>query len=44
VYPSASFDAKAVLEAVHNEKCTALHGVPVRSYLIIVLIIDHVYF
>lgn len=29
VYPSAGFDAKAVLQTVHQERCTALHGVPV---------------
>lgn len=28
VYPSAVFDAKAVLEAVQAEKCTSLYGVP----------------
>ncbi len=28
VLPSPSFNAKAVLEAVQKEKCTALHGVP----------------
>eukprot|EP00698_Gefionella_okellyi_P007099 TRINITY_DN1727_c0_g1_i1.p1 TRINITY_DN1727_c0_g1~~TRINITY_DN1727_c0_g1_i1.p1 ORF type:complete len:333 (-),score=55.60 TRINITY_DN1727_c0_g1_i1:627-1625(-) len=28
VYPSLGFEADAVLKAVHNEKCTALHGVP----------------
>src|SRR5262249_3304834 len=28
VYPSAGFDALAVLEAVAGERCTALHGVP----------------
>jgi fatty-acyl-CoA synthase len=28
VYPGEGFDAKAVLEAVQNERCTALHGVP----------------
>ena len=28
VYPGAAFEAKAVLEAVHAERCTGLHGVP----------------
>ena len=28
VFPSAGFDARAVLEAVERESCTALHGVP----------------
>lgn len=28
VFPSESFDAKAVLQAVRDEACTALHGVP----------------
>jgi len=28
VYPSEGFDAHAVLEAVAQERCTALHGVP----------------
>jgi fatty-acyl-CoA synthase len=28
IYPSESFDALAVLEAVEAERCTALHGVP----------------
>ena len=28
VYPSAGFDPLAVLQAVQNERCTALHGVP----------------
>jgi fatty-acyl-CoA synthase len=28
VYPGEGFDAKAVLEAVQHERCTALHGVP----------------
>ena len=28
VLPSAGFDARAVLEAVQAERCTALHGVP----------------
>jgi fatty-acyl-CoA synthase len=28
VYPSASFEADAVLEAVEAERCTALYGVP----------------
>ncbi len=28
VYPSEAFDAKAVLEAVAAERCTALYGVP----------------
>ena len=28
VFPSAGFDASAVLDAVEEERCTALHGVP----------------
>ncbi|MDI3258724.1 MAG: AMP-binding protein [Sinobacteraceae bacterium] len=28
IYPAASFDAKATLEAVHEERATALYGVP----------------
>jgi len=28
VFPSAGFDAAAVLDAVETERCTALHGVP----------------
>jgi len=28
VFPSAGFDASAVLDAVEKERCTALHGVP----------------
>jgi acyl-CoA synthetase (AMP-forming)/AMP-acid ligase II len=28
VYPSQSFDPKAVVDAVVGDKCTALHGVP----------------
>ncbi len=28
VFPSAGFDARATLEAVDAERCTALHGVP----------------
>lgn len=28
VLPSAAFDAEAVLKAVQDERCTALHGVP----------------
>lgn len=28
VYPSESFDPKAIVEAVEQERCTALHGVP----------------
>lgn len=28
VFPSGSFDARAVLRAVLEEDCTALHGVP----------------
>jgi fatty-acyl-CoA synthase len=28
IFPGEGFEAKAVLEAVHNEGCTALHGVP----------------
>jgi fatty-acyl-CoA synthase len=28
VFPSAAFEARAVLEAISEEKCTALHGVP----------------
>jgi len=28
VFPSAGFDARAVLDAIESEGCTALHGVP----------------
>ena len=28
IYPSEGFDARATLEAVERERCTALHGVP----------------
>lgn len=28
VFPAETFDAASVLQAVSNEKCTALHGVP----------------
>ena len=28
VVPAASFDTEATLRAIHEEKCTALHGVP----------------
>jgi fatty-acyl-CoA synthase len=28
VFPGAAFDAAATLAAVHDERCTALHGVP----------------
>lgn len=28
VYPSETFDPPAVVDAIINEKCTALHGVP----------------
>lgn len=28
VYPSESFDPKAIVDAVEQERCTALHGVP----------------
>ncbi|KIK70178.1 hypothetical protein GYMLUDRAFT_236596 [Collybiopsis luxurians FD-317 M1] len=28
VYPSESFDSEAIVNALVNEKCTALHGVP----------------
>jgi len=28
IFPGETFDAKAVLHAVSDEKCTALHGVP----------------
>jgi acyl-CoA synthetase (AMP-forming)/AMP-acid ligase II len=28
VFPSETFDPKTVLQAVINERCTALHGVP----------------
>jgi fatty-acyl-CoA synthase len=28
VFPGAAFDARATLQAVQDEKCTALHGVP----------------
>jgi acyl-CoA synthetase (AMP-forming)/AMP-acid ligase II len=28
VYPTETFDAAACLRAIHEEQCTALHGVP----------------
>lgn len=28
IFPSETFDPKAVLHAISDEKCTALHGVP----------------
>ena len=28
MYPSQSFNPKAIVDAVTEEKCTALHGVP----------------
>ena len=28
VYPSESFDPKAIVDAIVQERCTALHGVP----------------
>ncbi|KAG8216445.1 hypothetical protein J3R82DRAFT_6551 [Butyriboletus roseoflavus] len=28
VYPSESFDPKAIVDAIQQERCTALHGVP----------------
>jgi len=28
VYPSKTFDAAAIVDAVVDEKCTVLHGVP----------------
>ena len=28
VYPSAIFDPRKIVDALINEKCTALHGVP----------------
>ena len=28
VFPNDAFDPKSTLEAVHKERCTALHGVP----------------
>jgi fatty-acyl-CoA synthase len=31
VYPSAGFDATAVLETVQKEKCTGLHGVNIEN-------------
>lgn len=32
VYPSPSFDPKAIVDAVTQERCTALHGVPTHFY------------
>jgi len=37
VYPSPSFNAQAVLEAVAEERCTALHGVPTMF----IAVLDH---
>ena len=37
VYPSEGFDAKAVLETVQAERCTALHGVPTMF----IAVLDH---
>ncbi|OUS31377.1 AMP-binding protein [Thalassotalea sp. 42_200_T64] len=28
VFPAQAFDSRSTLEAIHKEKCTALHGVP----------------
>lgn len=28
VYPSESFDPKSIVDAITQEQCTALHGVP----------------
>jgi len=35
VFPSAGFEAKAVLNAVESEGCTALHGVPTMFFAIL---------
>lgn len=32
VYPSPIFDPVAIVDAVGEEKCTALHGVPIHFY------------
>jgi len=37
VYPSPGFNAQAVLEAVEEERCTALHGVPTMF----IAVLDH---
>jgi len=37
VFPGDSFEPKSVLEAVHAERCTALHGVPTMF----IAILDH---
>jgi len=37
VYPSEGFSAQAVLEAVEEERCTALHGVPTMF----IAVLDH---
>jgi fatty-acyl-CoA synthase len=40
VYPGEGFDAKAVLEALQQERCTALHGVPTMF----IALLDHPHF
>ena len=35
VFPGEGFDALSVLEAVHEERCTALHGVPTMFIAVI---------
>jgi fatty-acyl-CoA synthase len=40
VYPGEGFDAKGVLEAVQEERCTALHGVPTMF----IALLDHPHF
>ncbi|RAH67105.1 putative long-chain-fatty-acid-CoA ligase [Aspergillus aculeatinus CBS 121060] len=37
VFPSETFDPKAVLHAISDEKCTALHGVPTMFEAILAL-------
>ncbi len=37
VYPAESFSAQAVLEAIEEERCTALHGVPTMF----IALLDH---
>ena len=37
IYPGEGFDAKAVLETVQEERCTALHGVPTMF----IAVLDH---
>lgn len=37
VYPGETFDPKAVLHAISDERCTALHGVPTMFEAILAL-------